>query len=120
MQKAANRIAERCQSKSRLFMTEVDRMRIVENMFPDWKEHLNDGKVIDQVLDRLTCQQIVLNRCSRPGCNHVARPRLRTCMECAAKAADYRRIYLRRKTIHAKPAEADSGHKPTETKNLVI
>lgn len=101
-------------------MTEVDRMRIVENMFPDWKEHLNDGKVIDQVLDGLTCQQIVLNRYSRPGCNHVARPRLRTCIECAAKAADYRRIYLRRKTIQAKLADSNSDHKPAESTSLVI
>jgi hypothetical protein len=101
-------------------MTESDREEIVERMFPDWKEHLSDGRVIDQVLDGLTCQQIVLNRCSRPGCNHVARPRLRTCIQCAVKAAEYRRVYLRRKTIHAKPADANSDHKPGETVSLVM
>jgi hypothetical protein len=101
-------------------MTESDREEVVERMFPDWKEHLSDGRVIDQVLDGLTCQQIVLNRCSRPGCNHVARPRLRTCIQCAVKAAEYRRIYLRRKTIHAKPADANSDHMSGKTTNLVM
>ena len=78
-------------------MTEVDRMRIVENMFPDWREHLRDGKVIDNMLDGLTCHGIVPNRCSRPGCNNVARRGLKTCMECATKAAQYMRTYNRRR-----------------------
>jgi len=54
-------------------MTELDRMQIVEKMFPNWMEHLNDGKVLDQVLDGLACHRIVFNRCSGPGCNNVAR-----------------------------------------------
>lgn len=78
-------------------MTELERLRIVENMFPDWREHLNDGKVLDQVLDGLTCQKIVLNRCSRPGCSNAARYGRKTCMECATKAAQYMRKYQFRK-----------------------
>ena len=78
-------------------MTEMDRMQIVEDMFPEWREHLSDGKVLDQILDGLTCNQIVLNRCSRPGCNNVARRGRKTCIECAAKAAKYMRNYERRK-----------------------
>ena len=78
-------------------MTELDRLQIVENMFPHWQEHLNDGKVLDQVLDGLTCKEIVLNRCSRPGCSRVARPGRKTCIECAAKAAQYMRKYHLRK-----------------------
>ena len=38
-------------------MTEMDRMRIVENMFPDWKEHLSDGKIIDHILEGLACRK---------------------------------------------------------------
>jgi hypothetical protein len=79
-------------------MTELDRMQIVEGMFPDWREHLNDGKIIDQILDGLTCQKIVFNRCSRPGCNHAARRGRKTCIECAAKAAQYMRTYGRRRS----------------------
>jgi hypothetical protein len=79
-------------------MTELDRMQIVENMFPDWREHLSDGKIIDQILDGLTCQKIVFNRCSRPGCNHAARRGRKTCIECAAKAAQYMRSYGRRRS----------------------
>ena len=78
-------------------MTELDRMQIVESMFPDWREHLSDGKIMDQILDGLTCQKIVLNRCSRPGCNHAARRGRKTCIECAAKAAQYMRTYGRRR-----------------------
>lgn len=81
-------------------MTELDRIQIVERMFPDWREHLNDGKVLDQVLDGLTCHQIVLNRCSRPSCNNVARRGRKTCIVCAAKAAQYMRNYERRKTTN--------------------
>ena len=87
-------------------MTELDRVRIVENMFPDWREHLHDGKVIDDILEGLTCQQIIFNRCSRPGCNHVARRGRKTCIECATKAAQYMRTYEHRK---AKNAKQDTG-----------
>ena len=38
-------------------MTDMDRMRIVENMFPDWKEHLSDGKIIDHILEGLACRK---------------------------------------------------------------
>ena len=38
-------------------MTEMDRMRIVENMFPDWREHLSDGKIIDYILEGLACRK---------------------------------------------------------------
>ena len=96
-------------------MTELDRIQIVESMFPDWREHLSDGKVLDQVLDGLTCHQIVVNRCSRPSCNNVARRGRKTCMECATKAAHYMRNYGRRKAINAKEiatAASDSGQKP--------
>src|ERR1700746_115721 len=99
----------------RWLMTEFDRMKIVENMFPDWREHLSDGKIIDHILEGLTCQQIVLNRCSRPGCNNVARSGRKTCMECAAKAAQYMRTYERQKVMNAKEVattETDSGQKP--------
>ena len=92
-------------------MTELDRMQIVENMFPDWREHLNDGKVLDQVLDGLACHQIVFNRCSRPGCNNVARRGRKTCIECAAKAAQYMRNYERRKTANTASEIAQSGRK---------
>lgn len=91
-------------------MTELDRMRIVENMFPDWREHLNDGKVVDHILDGLTCNQIVLNICSRPGCNNVARFARKTCIECAAKAAQYMRTYGQRKAMNAKKVRATDTH----------
>ena len=91
-------------------MTESDRMQIVENMFPDWKEHLNDGKVLDQVLHGLARHQIV-NRCSRPGCNNVARRGRKTCIECATKAAQYMRNHERRKAT--KTASRDSNSKKT-------
>jgi hypothetical protein len=78
-------------------MTEFQREHIVECMFPDWPEHLNDGKVIDHILEGLTCDEIVFNRCSRPSCNNVARPGLKTCTRCAAKTAQYMRTYTRRK-----------------------
>ena len=94
-------------------MTELDRVRIVDNMFPDWKEHLNDGKVLDQVLDGLACHQIVLNRCSRPGCNNVARRGRKTCIECAAKAAQYMRNYERRKTANTASEGANSDQNAT-------
>jgi hypothetical protein len=99
--------------KSRLLMTELDRMQIVENMFPDWKRHLDDGKVIDGILDGLTCREIVLNRCSRPGCNNVARRGRKTCMKCAAKAAAYMRTYGRRKAKNATnpPEDTNSDRK---------
>lgn len=91
-------------------MTELDRMQVVENMFPDWREHLNDGKVIDQILDGLTCAQIVLNRCSRPGCNNVARLARKTCIQCAAKAAQYMQTYARRKAMNVKKVRATNPH----------
>ena len=91
-------------------MTELDRMQIVEHMFPHWREHLNDGKVIDQILDGLTCNQIVLNRCSRPGCNNVARFARKTCMDCAVKAARYMRTYGQRKATNAKKVRATDTH----------
>src|SRR5215469_1153892 len=72
-------------------MTEFDRERIAEHMFPDWREHLNDGNVIDHILEGLSCREIVLNKCSRPGCNQVARPGLKRCTQCAAKVARYMR-----------------------------
>jgi hypothetical protein len=34
-------------------MTERERERIVEAMFPDWTEHLNDGKVLDHIVEEL-------------------------------------------------------------------
>jgi len=78
-------------------MTEFQREQIVGRMFPDWREHLNDGRVIDHILEGLTCDGIVFNRCSRPSCKNVARPGLKTCARCAAKTAQYMRIYKRRK-----------------------
>ena len=78
-------------------MTEFQREQVVGRMFPDWREHLNDGKVIDHILERLTCDGIVFNRCSRPSCKNVARPGLKTCTRCAAKTAQYMRLYKRRK-----------------------
>lgn len=91
-------------------MTELDRIQVVENMFPDWREHLNDGQVIDQILDGLTCDQIVLDRCSRPGCNNVARLARKTCIQCATKAAQYMRTYGRRKALNAKKVRATDTH----------
>ena len=91
-------------------MTEMDRIQIVEGMFPDWREHLNDGRVIDHILDGLTCNQIVFNRCSRPGCNNVARRARKTCIECATKAARYMRTYGRRKARNAKQLTATDTH----------
>ena len=96
-------------------MTELDRIQIVESMFPDWKGHLSDGKLIDQILEGLTCQRLVLKRCCRPSCNNVARRGRKTCMECAAKAAQYMRNYGRRQAMNAKEVatvEADAGRQP--------
>jgi hypothetical protein len=76
-------------------MTELQREQIVGRMFPDWREHLNDGKVIDQILEGLTCDGIVFNKCSRPSCKNAARPGLKTCTRCAAKTAQYMRNYTR-------------------------
>ena len=106
-------------------MTELDRMQIVENMFPEWREHLNDGKVIDYILEGLCCREIVLNKCSRPGCNNVARPGLKRCTLCAAKSAQYMRTYERRRGLNARKAtsaEADLGQKlgGSLTTHLVI
>ena len=78
-------------------MTESQREEIIEGMFPDWQEHLNDSKVIDNILEGLSCRELVLNKCSRPGCNNVARHGVKTCTQCAVKAAQYRRVYERRK-----------------------
>jgi len=78
-------------------MTEFQREQIVGRMFPDWREHLNDGRVIDHILEGLACDGIVFNRCSRPSCKNVARPGLKTCPRCAAKTAQYMRVYKRRK-----------------------
>jgi hypothetical protein len=103
-------------------MTELDRMRIVENMFPDWREHLNDGRVIDHVLDGLTGHQVMLNKCSRPSCKNVARPGRKTCLECATKVAEYMRTYERRKSKNTKAAETGSGQKAGNslTTDLVV
>jgi hypothetical protein len=78
-------------------MTESQREEIIEGMFPNWQDHLNDGKVIDSILEGLSCRELVINKCSRPGCRNVARRGLKTCTQCAAKAAQYRCIYERRK-----------------------
>jgi hypothetical protein len=78
-------------------MTELQREQIVGRMFPDWREHLNDGRVIDHILEGLTCDGIVFNRCSRPSCKNIARAGLKTCTRCAAKTAQYMRLYKRRK-----------------------
>jgi hypothetical protein len=82
-------------------MTEVDRERIIEQLFPNWREHLSDGKVIDNILDALSSREIVLDKCSRPGCHNVARPGLKRCAPCAIKAAQYMRPYSRRKPATA-------------------
>jgi hypothetical protein len=86
-------------------MTESQREEIIDGMFPDWREHLNDGKVIDHILEGLSCREIVLNRCSRPGCYNVARRGLKRCTQCAAKAAQYMRNYERRKTPNREHAQ---------------
>src|SRR5437879_11593249 len=86
-------------------MTELEREQIVARMFPDWQEHLNDGKVIDHILEGLSCREIVLNRCSRPGCYNVARPGLKTWTRCAAKTAQYMRSYERSKTANRERVE---------------
>lgn len=105
-------------------MTELEREQIVARMFPDWQEHLNDGKVIDHILEGLSCREIVLNRCSRPGCYNVARPGLKTCTRCAAKTAHYMRSYERSKTANRERVEtcreqesASSGTRPTIAAN---
>jgi len=90
-------------------MTESQREEIIEGMFPDWREHLNDGKVIDHILEGLSCREIVLNRCSRPGCYNVARRGLKRCTQCAAKAAQYMRKYERRKAKIATRLPQDTG-----------
>jgi hypothetical protein len=82
-------------------MTELQREKIVGRMFPDWREHFNDGRVIDHILEGLTCEGIVFNRCSRPSCKNVARTGPKTCTRCAAKTADYMRLYKRRKKTTA-------------------
>jgi hypothetical protein len=99
-------------------MTEFQREEIIDGMFPDWREHLNDGKVIDHILDGLSCREIVLNRCSRPGCNNVARPRLKTCALCAVKAAQYRRSYARRKTANPERVEAGWEQESTSGRHV--
>jgi hypothetical protein len=100
-------------------MTELERERIVEQMFPDWREHLSDGKVLDQVLDGLACHKIVLNRCSRPGCSNVARHGRKTCIECAAKAAQYMRTYERRTAKNAThTVREDTTSDPTASGSL--
>jgi hypothetical protein len=80
-------------------MTEFQREQIVERMFPNWREHLNDGKVIDNILEGISCDEIVLNRCSRPSCNNTARPGLKTCARCAARTAQYMNAYRHRKKL---------------------
>jgi hypothetical protein len=108
-------------------MTESQREEIVEGMFPDWREHLNDGKVIDHILEGLSCRKIVLNRCSRPSCYNVARPGLKRCTRCAAQTAQYMRSYERRKTANrervdtCREQESISGqHRPNNNSKLVI
>jgi hypothetical protein len=78
-------------------MTELQSEQIVGRMFPNWGEHLHDGKVLDHILEGLASDHIIFNRCSRPSCNNVARTGLKTCTRCAAKTAQYRRLYKRRK-----------------------
>lgn len=49
-------------------MTEADRVRIVEQMFPDWEGHLNDRKTIDRIMKGLRCgrrRTASLQRCER-------------------------------------------------------
>jgi hypothetical protein len=103
-------------------MTELDRMRIVENMFPDWREHLNDGRVIDQVLDGIAGHRVLLNKCSRPSCNNVARHDRKTCLECSQKASQYMRTYERRRSKRTRPTETNSGQKAGNslTADLVV
>jgi hypothetical protein len=86
-------------------MTEFQRVQILEGLFPDWREHLNDGKIIDHILDGLSCHEVIVNKCSRPGCNNVARPGLKRCTQCAAKSAQYMRTYERRQKTHTEYAE---------------
>jgi hypothetical protein len=71
-------------------MTEMERVKIVESMFPDWIAHLADGKVIDNILKGLTFHRIAFHRCSRLGCKNVARRHRKTCTECAAKSSTLR------------------------------
>jgi hypothetical protein len=106
-------------------MTESQREEIIEDMFPDWQEHLNDGKVIDHILEGLSCREIVLNRCSRPGCYNVARPGLKRCTRCAATTAQYMRSYERRKTANRERVETyrkqestSSRHTPNTVSNV--
>src|SRR5260370_21528418 len=108
-------------------MTEVEREQIVARMFPDWQEHLNDSKVIDNIRERISCREIVLNRFSRPGCYNVARPGLKRCTRCAAKTAQYMRSYERRKTANRERVETyreqestSSQHTPNNNSKLVI
>jgi hypothetical protein len=56
-------------------ITDLQREKIVECMFPAWREHLADGKVIDHILEQLARYQVLFNRCSRPSCKKVARGR---------------------------------------------
>ncbi len=77
-------------------VTDLQREKIVERMFPDWREHLTDGKVIDHILEQLARYQVLFKRCSRPGCKKVARPGLQLCTRCATEAAEYMRSYRRR------------------------
>lgn len=90
-------------------MTELQREQIVGRLFPDWREHLNDGRVIDHILEGLTCDAIVFNRCSRPSCKNVARAGLKTCTRCAAKTAEYMRLYKRRKKPQTNTCRQDAG-----------
>jgi hypothetical protein len=49
-------------------MTESDRVWIVERMFPDWKEHLNDRKTIDRIMKGLRYsprRTVQLRRCEK-------------------------------------------------------
>ena len=97
-------------------MTELQREQVLEGMFPDWQEHLNDSKVIDQILDGLSCHGIVLNRCSRPGCNNVARSTFKRCARCAARSAEYMRTYERRRMTSQQTPETQG--QPEGTSNL--
>jgi hypothetical protein len=99
-------------------MTELERVRIVEDLFPDWKEHLSDGKVLDQVLDGLSCHKVVVNKCSRAGCNNVARRDRKTCLECAEKAARYMRTYERKTKNVTQSAPEDNVSDPTPSGSL--
>jgi hypothetical protein len=78
-------------------VNDLQREKIVERMFPDWREHLTDGKVIDHILEQLARYQILFKKCSGAGCKKVARSGLQLCTRCAIEAAEHMRSYGRSK-----------------------